>query len=154
MKPKHQRMCFIGLSLAIGAIAVWLILKTLNNKIVFFYTPSEITQALKSSNREIRIGGQVEKGSLKKSPDSQSYAFVVTDGTARLFIKYRGLLPDLFREGQGIVAHGAFTEQGIFSADEILAKHDEKYIPPTSHSLSKDAANRLGRGEKMKAEGL
>lgn len=152
MKPKYRRMIGIGISLGIGAFAIGLILSTLRNQLVFYYAPTEITQAQKDSYRELRIGGLVEKGTLQSSPDRQSFAFFVTDYKERIAIRYRGLLPDLFREGQGVVAQGKFDAKGIFVAREILAKHDEKYVPPQSIPHLNPAARRLGRGERLEIE--
>ena len=154
MKPKHRRLLIIAISLVLAGIGIAFILRTLNDKIVFFYNPSEITDALRQDPRNFRVGGLVEKGSLQQSPDKQSHAFIITDNKAQIFIKYRGLLPDLFREGQGVIAEGKFDQHGVFIAHEVLAKHDEKYIPPAGPSKAKYKSTRLGRGEQLKVEGL
>lgn len=129
MTPKRQRMIFILIGLASLGIAVALILNAFRDNLVFFYSPTEI-QAKHPVGVLIRIGGLVKEGSIQKSTDSLTTAFVLTDLKNDTTVHYKGLLPNLFREGQGIVAHGKLDASGIFIADELLAKHDEKYMPP------------------------
>jgi cytochrome c-type biogenesis protein CcmE len=128
VKRKTQRMYFIllgGLALATG---IALVLTAFEDSIVFFYSPSEIRSQALTPGQRIRIGGLVEEGSVQKNGDITR--FVVTDTAETLTVSYRGILPDLFREGQGIVAEGAMTAAGIFEASDVLAKHDETYMPP------------------------
>ncbi len=129
MKPKHQRLVFILVSLAVFGVAVALVLQALSTRIVFFYSPAEIAtlpEASRSAN--IRVGGLVAEGS--SSEDHGTHSFTLTDKTADLRVHFTGPLPALFREGQGIVAEGRLAENGEFAARNVLAKHDENYMPP------------------------
>ncbi len=128
MTRKQKRITIILSGPAILGVAAGLILYALNDSIVFFYTPSEVAQKHIEPGTRIRLGGLVEKGSLVKGQDG-NVAFVVTDMTATMKVSFKGLLPDLFREGQGVVAEGAPAADGSFTADAVLAKHDEKYMP-------------------------
>ncbi len=130
-KYKKKRLIFVGSILAISILALVFIIKNFRENIVFFYSPKELEKVLpKIKNRQIRVGGLVEKGSVKKI-DALNSEFVITDLTKNLKIKYHGILPDLFREGQGIVAKGEFNaEKWEFYSSELLVKHDEKYMPP------------------------
>ena len=127
MTRKQRRLALIGSALAVLALAVGLVLNALRDSIVFFATPSEVATRFAPGQR-FRLGGLVEPGSLKKG-GQLVVTFSITDGKATTPVNYRGILPDLFREGQGVVAHGKL-QGGKFVADEILAKHDEKYMPP------------------------
>ncbi len=131
MKPKHQRLIFVILSIAIMAGAASVILSTFKDNLVFFFTPSQLLEKAMNSDfdtaREARLGGLVEAGSVKEL-DEGGIRFSVTDGTKTIAVEYRGLLPTLFREGQGVVAIGTLRD-GQFMAREILAKHDENYMP-------------------------
>jgi cytochrome c-type biogenesis protein CcmE len=128
MTRRQRRLTFILSGLIALGIAAALVLYALNDAIVFFYTPSEIAQKNLAQGQRIRLGGMVEKGSLVKSADGQ-VAFAVTDNTATMKVSFKGLLPDLFKEGQGVVAEGTVIGDGSFKADSVLAKHDEKYMP-------------------------
>ena len=128
MKPKHQRLTLISLALVAVIGAVLLAMWGLSDRAAYFRTPADIVAGKSADGEPIRLGGMVEKGSLKRS-DGTSVAFIVTDGAAKVPVTFRGILPDLFREGSGMVAEGRMT-QGIFVADMILAKHDERYMPP------------------------
>jgi cytochrome c-type biogenesis protein CcmE len=128
MTRKQRRLTFILSGLAALGIAAGLVLYALNDSIVFFYTPSEIAQKNIAQGQRIRLGGMVEKGSLVKSADGQ-VTFAVTDNTATMKVSFKGLLPDLFKEGQGVVAEGTVIGDNSFKADSVLAKHDEKYMP-------------------------
>jgi len=108
---------------------VGLVLTALRDSIVFFYTPSEVAEKHLDTGQRFRLGGLVENGSLKRG-EGTTISFVVTDKRATLPVTYTGVLPDLFREGQGVVAEGMLTSEGVFHADSVLAKHDEKYMPP------------------------
>ncbi|MBL8892981.1 MAG: cytochrome c maturation protein CcmE [Rhizobiales bacterium] len=121
--------------LAVLGLAAGIALYALSDAIVFFYTPSEVATKQVQPGQRIRLGGLVENGSLVRGPDA-TVSFVVTDMTKTLAVAYRGQLPDLFREGQGVVAEGSLDATGIFHADTVLAKHDETYMP-------KDVADRL-----------
>jgi cytochrome c-type biogenesis protein CcmE len=128
LKPKHRRLIMVGLSLATLAVAAFLILRALNENLVFFYSPTMVAEKKPAPEQRFRIGGLVEEGSVQKS-DGQA-SFRLTDGAHTISVVYAGALPDLFREGQGIVANGALNREGVFRASEVLAKHDENYMPP------------------------
>ena len=129
MTRKQRRAILIGTCLGVLALAVGLVLMALRDSIVFFYTPSEVAEKHLDTGQRFRLGGLVENGSLKRG-EGTTISFVVTDKRATLPVTYAGVLPDLFREGQGVVAEGALTSEGVFHADSVLAKHDEKYMPP------------------------
>ena len=129
MTRKQRRAILIGTCLGVLALAVGLVLMALRDSIVFFYTPSEVAEKYLDTGQRFRLGGLVENGSLKRG-EGTTVSFVVTDKRATMPVTYTGVLPDLFREGQGVVAEGALTSEGVFHADSVLAKHDEKYMPP------------------------
>jgi cytochrome c-type biogenesis protein CcmE len=129
MTRKQRRAILIGTCLGVLALAVGLVLMALRDSIVFFYTPSEVAEKHLDTGQRFRLGGLVENGSLKRG-EGTTISFVVTDKRATLPVTYTGVLPDLFREGQGVVAEGMLTSEGVFHADSVLAKHDEKYMPP------------------------
>ena len=129
MTRKQRRAILIGTCLGVLALAVGLVLTALRDSIVFFYTPSEVAEKHLDTGQRFRLGGLVENGSLKRG-EGTTISFVVTDKRATLPVTYTGVLPDLFREGQGVVAEGMLTSEGVFHADSVLAKHDEKYMPP------------------------
>jgi cytochrome c-type biogenesis protein CcmE len=135
MTRKQKRLATILGGLAVLGVAAGLILYALSDAIVFFYTPSEVVAKQVGPGQRIRLGGLVEKGTLVRGADA-NVSFIVTDMTKTLPVAYRGQLPDLFREGQGVVAEGSLDASGIFQADTVLAKHDENYMP-------KDVADRL-----------
>jgi cytochrome c-type biogenesis protein CcmE len=125
---RGRRLALIAAALAVVGAAAGLSLYALSDSIVFFYSPSEVAQKAVAPGSRLRIGGMVKTGSLVKSAD-QNVAFVLTDGAHELKVAYQGLLPDLFREGQGVVAEGVLAAPGQIRADTILAKHDERYMP-------------------------
>ena len=131
MNPQRKKrlLLILGLLVGVGA-AVGLAMSALQQNINLFYTPTQIANGEAPVGTRIRAGGMVEAGSLQRSPDSLDVRFVVTDFNRSVTIAYRGILPDLFREGQGIVALGTLDGAGVVVADEVLAKHDEKYMPP------------------------
>lgn len=139
MNPIRKKRLIIIVAILLGVVAtVALGLTALQQNINLFYTPTQIANGEAPQNARIRAGGLVKEGSLTRSEDSLTVDFVVTDGDADTSIQYRGILPDLFREGQGIVALGRLNERGVLIADEILAKHDENYMPPeVSSALEK-----------------
>ncbi|MES2903044.1 MAG: cytochrome c maturation protein CcmE [Pseudomonadota bacterium] len=128
LKPKHQRLTLISLALVAVIGAVLLAMWGLADRAAYFRTPADIVAGKSADGEPIRLGGMVENGSLNRA-DGTSVTFVVADGAAKVPVMYRGILPDLFREGSGMVAEGRMRE-GIFVADMILAKHDERYMPP------------------------
>lgn len=151
MNPVRKKRLFIVLAILAGVgIAVALALSALRQNINLFYTPSQIAAGEAPQGTRIRAGGLVENGSVQRSNDSLSVAFRVTDGAATVTIRYQGILPDLFREGQGIVALGRVNEEGVLVADEVLAKHDENYMPPeVSQALEKSGMMKHYEGGKQ-----
>ena len=129
LKPKHQRLLLAVLAVAAVLVAVLLAMWGLKDRAAYFFTPTEIAAGKADSGRAIRLGGMVERGSLKQAADGVTISFVVEDGDARVPVRYRGITPDLFQEGSGVVAEGRM-QKGTFIADNILAKHDERYMPP------------------------
>lgn len=129
MTRKQRRGVLIGSSLLVLGIAVGLVLYAMSGSIVFFYSPSDVVAMHESPGKRFRLGGLVEKGSVVRDAGT-TVRFVVTDGAKTLPVTYTGVLPDLFREGQGVVAEGILEPDGVFHADSVLAKHDEKYMPP------------------------
>ncbi|MDO8423123.1 MAG: cytochrome c maturation protein CcmE [Parvibaculum sp.] len=145
MTRKNRRAAFIVTSLAILGLAVGLVLYAMRDNIVFFYSPSDIAEKDIGPGQRIRLGGMVEEGSLAHSSEA-TINFRVTDFVKAVGVTYTGILPDLFREGQGVVAEGHMQADGSFVADTVLAKHDEKYMPPeVAESLKK--AGRWKEGE-------
>lgn len=128
MTRRQRRLTIIGGSLAVLAIAVALVLNAMRDLIVFFSTPAMVAEKHIPPGRRFRLGGLVQPGSLVHG-DNLAITFEVADGSATLPVSYKGILPDLFREGQGVVAEGALDSSGVFRADTVLAKHDEKYMP-------------------------
>ena len=130
MTRKQQRLGLLALGMAALAGATVLVLSAFNDNLVFFYSPSELKAKPVAADRRVRIGGLVEAQSLARGADGRSVSFRITDGASDVAVVYQGLLPDLFREGQGAVAEGKLRPDGIFAASSVLAKHDEKYMPP------------------------
>ncbi|GGM02816.1 cytochrome c maturation protein CcmE [Pseudomonas asuensis] len=140
MNAVRKKRLFIILAILAGVgVAVALALSALQQNINLFYTPSQIVSGEAPVGTRIRAGGMVERGSLKRSADSLDVRFIVGDGIQRIPIEYHGILPDLFREGQGIVALGKLNASGVLIADEVLAKHDENYMPPEVTKALKDS---------------
>ena len=130
MKAKHQRLTLALLALAAVVIAGLLALSALKDQAAFFYAPSDVRRDGLPLGRAVRLGGMVEGGSVKRAPDGVTVRFVVTDGRATTPVVFAGIVPDLFREKSGVVAEGMFQPNGSFVASNLLAKHDEKYMPP------------------------
>ena len=146
MKPRHQRMIAIAAGVALVAIAAALVLNAFQGNVVFFFSPSQIAAKEAPLDRSFRVGGMVEKGSLKRLPDGLTVQFVVTDTAKSIPVVYTGILPDLFKEGKGVVTQGKLGPDGVFMASEVLAKHDENYMPPeAAHALSKAEAEKAAR---------
>jgi cytochrome c-type biogenesis protein CcmE len=129
MKPKNQRLLLVIAALVAVLAAVLLAMLGLKDRAAYFYTPADIVAGKAVEGRAMRLGGMVEKGSVRRKPDGVTINFTVFDGDARTPVTYRGIVPNLFREGSGVVAEGRLR-RGIFVADNILAKHDERYMPP------------------------
>ena len=147
MTRKQRRLALIGTSLAVLAIAAALVLSALRDSIVFFNSPTDIAEKHPAPGTRMRIGGLVKPGSIERG-DNLLVRFAVTDGKTDLAVRYQGIVPDLFREGQGVVAEGRLDPGGVFAADTVLAKHDERYMPREVV----DALKKSGRwqeGEQM-----
>ena len=129
MKPKNQRLVLVIAAAVAVLAAVLLAMWGLKDRAAYFYTPADIAAGRAEEGKAMRLGGMVETGSVRKQPDGVSIQFAVIDGDARTPVAYRGIVPDLFREGSGVVAEGRL-QRGTFVADTILAKHDERYMPP------------------------
>lgn len=130
MKAKHQRLWLAGLAVAALIAAALLAMWGLRDQAAYFYTPADAARDHVAPGRAVRLGGMVEQGSVRRLPDGVSIAFTVTDGVATVPVRFTGIVPDLFREGSGVVAEGTFQPGGGFTATTILAKHDERYMPP------------------------
>jgi cytochrome c-type biogenesis protein CcmE len=130
MTPRRKRMIAVAaIVIGVGA-ATAVALQAFQENIMYFYSPSQVTAGEAPAERSFRLGGLVTSGSLQRTPGSIEINFTVTDNAETIPVKYSGLLPDLFREGQGVIAHGKLGGDGVFMADEVLAKHDENYMPP------------------------
>jgi len=136
MKPRHKRLAIAGGIVCAVGIAVSLVLNAFQSNLVFFYSPTQVAQHEAPPNRSFRLGGLVEKGTLQR--DGVNVSFIVTDTAKSVPVRYQGILPDLFKEGKGVVAQGQL-ENGIFVAREVLAKHDENYMPPEAAEALKRA---------------
>ena len=144
MSPRHRRFAVAaGIVGAVG-VAVALVLNAFNSNLVFFYSPSQVAAKEAPAGRTFRLGGLVEQGSVKR--DGVSVRFVVTDMARAIPVRYEGILPDLFKEGKGVVAQGQVGGDGVFVAREVLAKHDENYMPPEASAALKRAAAADSRG--------
>jgi len=130
MKRRHRRIAFILVGLAGLAIATYLVASAFRNNLVFFFSPTQVAAKEAPINRTFRVGGLVQGGTLQRDKDGLTVRFVVTDTAANVPVVYKGILPDLFKEGRGCVAQGRLESDGVFHADQVLAKHDENYMPP------------------------
>lgn len=130
MKRRHKRIGIIIVALAGLSVATYLVASAFRNNLVFFFSPTQVAAKEAPVNRTFRIGGLVEEGTLKREGDGLTVRFTVTDTAASIPVVYKGILPDLFKEGRGCVAQGRIGPDGVFQADEVLAKHDENYMPP------------------------
>ena len=139
MKARHRRFMWIALGLCVIAVAVTLVLRAFNSNLVFFFTPTEVAESKAPTDRTFRIGGLVTAGSVKRQRDGLTVTFAVTDMAKTIPVTYTGILPDLFKEGKGVVAQGKLGQDGIFRAAEVLAKHDENYMPPEAAEALKRA---------------
>ena len=130
MKTRHTRLLLILAGLVILGVIATLVLNAFRSNLVFFFSPTQVAAGEAPTGKPFRIGGLVKEGSLKREADGITLSFVVTDTDKDLAVRYTGILPDLFREGKGAVAQGKIGENGVFIASEVLAKHDENYMPP------------------------
>ncbi len=140
MKSRHKKLMVIVLALAGIGIAAALILNAFQSNLVFFFSPTEVAAGKSPIDRAFRIGGLVEEGSVKRDPDGLTVRFVVTDTAKSMPVTYKGILPDLFKEGKGVVAEGKIGGDGVFTATQVLAKHDENYMPPEAAQALEQAA--------------
>jgi len=140
VKPRTKRIAMVAGGLTALAVVAGLVLSAFQQNLVFFFTPSQVAANEAPLGRTFRIGGMVETGSVKRQPDGVTVRFVVTDTAKSVPVEYHGALPDLFREGKGVVAQGRVGPDGVFQASEVLAKHDENYMPP-------EAAEALKQGQ-------
>jgi cytochrome c-type biogenesis protein CcmE len=142
MKRRHKRIIFIVCCLAALGLAAWLVLAAFKNNLVFFFSPTQVATKEAPMGRTFRIGGLVQEGTLKTDRDGLTISFTVTDTANTIPVVYKGILPDLFKEGRGCVAQGKVGSDGVFYADQIMAKHDENYMPP-------EAAKALEQGKDL-----
>jgi len=138
MKPRHKRLAIIGGVVASVAVAAGLVLNAFQSNLVFFYSPSQVVAKEAPAGRTFRVGGLVKEGSVKRN--GTEVQFAVTDTAQTMQVKYVGILPDLFKEGKGVVAQGQVGADGVFVAREVLAKHDENYMPPEAAEALKHGA--------------
>ena len=150
MTPRQRRTTLIiGGLVAIG-LATFFVLRAFNENLVFFYTPTQIASKEAPTNKNFRIGGMVVQNSLQREPGGLKVAFVVTDMVNSIPVEYSGILPDLFKEGKGVVAQGKLNDKGVFVASQVLAKHDENYMPPEA----KSALDSAKASQEQKAKSL
>jgi cytochrome c-type biogenesis protein CcmE len=149
MKSRHRRFAWIAAGVVVLGVATALVLSAFRSNLVFFFTPSQVAAHEAPQGRPFRIGGLVEAGSLTRDPGTLSVRFRVTDTAQTINVVYTGLLPDLFKEGKGVVAQGSLGADGSFHATEVLAKHDENYMPPEAKSALDQAAK--GKGTTMRS---
>jgi cytochrome c-type biogenesis protein CcmE len=141
MTPRQKRLAFIAAGLLALGLATAFVLNAFRSNLVFFFTPTQVSQGEAPINRVFRVGGLVKEGSLRR--DQPVIEFIITDTAQDIVVHYSGLLPDLFQEGKGVVAQGRLDERGQFTATEVLAKHDENYMPPEAqHALDKATADK------------
>jgi cytochrome c-type biogenesis protein CcmE len=148
MKPRHKRLALIGVGLAGLGVAAALVLNAFQNNLVFFFSPTQVAAKEAPVQKTFRIGGLVQQGSLKREDDGLTVRFIVTDLANSMPVIYTGVLPDLFKEGKGVVAQGRLGPDGIFRADQVLAKHDENYMPPEAADAikhNKDVTEKTGK---------
>jgi len=152
MKPRYQRLAWIMAGLATLAIAAALVLNAFRSNLVFFFTPTQIAAQEAPHGRAFRIGGLVEAGSLRREPSSLTVRFRITDTAQTVAVAYTGLLPDLFKEGKGVVAQGILGSDGVFRATEVLAKHDENYTPPPARAAVDQARQAMAANKVREAQ--
>ena len=152
MKPRTKRALAITCGLAALGVATALVLNAFNSNLVFFFSPSQVMANEAPRERSFRIGGLVEEGSIVREAKGLTINFVVTDLAKKIPVTYTGLLPDLFKEGKGVVAQGKLGADGIFRADQVLAKHDENYMPPEAVAALKNAQKNPETSAPMSAQ--
>lgn len=142
MKARHKRIALIVGGLAILGLVATLVLNAFQSNLVFFFSPTQVAAGEAPKGKTFRIGGMVREGSIKREADGVTIRFVITDTEKDLTVAYKGILPDLFKEGKGAVAQGKLDDSGLFTANEVLAKHDENYMPPDAAKALGDAGDR------------
>ena len=144
MKPRHKKLTIIIASVAALGLSATLVLDAFQSNLVFFFSPTQVAANEAPQGKSFRIGGLVEEGSVKRQSDGVTVSFVVTDTAKVIPVLYTGILPDLFKEGKGVVAQGKLSADGVFRADEVLAKHDENYMPPEAAVALEQASKSQG----------
>lgn len=144
MKTRHKRLLLIAAGLVVLGLVAALVLNAFRSNLVFFFSPTQVAAGEAPKGKAFRIGGLVKEGSLRRETDGVTIAFIITDTANDLAVRYKGILPDLFKEGKGAVAQGKISDDGLFTASEVLAKHDENYMPP-------EAAKAVGDAQATKA---
>jgi len=130
MKARHKRLGFVAVGLVVLGLATWLVLGALQGNLSYFFSPTEVAQGKAPADHIYRLGGLVEVDSVQRATGDLTVNFVITDNANKVNVAYSGILPDLFKEGQGVIAQGRMGSNGTFVAEEVLAKHDENYMPP------------------------
>ena len=153
MKPRTRRALWIVGGVAALGVAAALVLNAFQSNIVFFYTPTEVSQQKAPRDKLFRLGGLVESGSVTREKDGLTVRFKVTDTARTIPVVYTGILPDLFREGKGVVAQGRIGNDGVFQAREVLAKHDENYMPPEAAEALKRAGHPMDKASSAGQKG-
>ena len=151
MKSRHKKLALIGGALAVIGIIAALVLNALNSNIALYISPTDVAAGKAPQGKVFRIGGLVKEGSLQRQADGVTMAFIVTDTETASLVNNKGILPDLFKEGKGVVAQGKMTSGDTFTANEVLAKHDENYMPPEAAKAVNDAKSKAEGGESPKA---
>jgi len=152
MKPRHKRLVAVVVGVVALAVSAALVLNAFRSNLVFFFSPSEVAENKAPIGRTFRLGGLVESGSLKRAADGLTVSFVVTDTAKSIPVRYTGILPDLFKEGKGVVAQGRLGADGVFTAAEVLAKHDENYMAPEAAEAVEKARQAHERAVKSMAQ--
>ena len=150
MKPRHRRFLWIGAGVLLLAGAVGLVLNAFQSNLVFFFSPTDVAEHRAPQGRAFRIGGMVVEKSLTRGSDGLTVRFIVTDTAQTVPVVYTGILPDLFKEGKGVVAQGKIGADGVFHATEVLAKHDENYMPPEAAAAVNQAQSRAAMDKAAK----
>ncbi len=148
MKRKHRRLVFVVTGLALLGAAAGLVMVAFEDSLVFFYSPTDLTEKDIPEGRRFRVGGLVEEGSVIRLADGLTVSFRVTDLSETVPVIYKGVLPDLFREGQGVIAEGHLDASGVFTAETVLAKHDENYMPPEVADALRASGKWIGTDEQ------
>ena len=148
MKTRHKRLLLILAGLVILGAVTMLVLNAFQSNLVFFFSPTQVAAGEAPKGKAFRVGGLVGEKSIRREADGVTINFVITDTEKEVLVRYKGILPDLFREGKGAVVQGKFAEDGVFQASEVLAKHDENYMPPEAAQAVGDAEQRAAANKK------